>query len=125
MRDFDVVGATLPAVTAAASGHVGAPLSAARQELAVLNAQLEAASQALAAANEPVARLYGLIGDVQRAEQDLIARRNRHDGEIGQWIASGCRGERPFADPDLVAAERTLGEAAENARAARSALPAL
>jgi hypothetical protein len=139
MADHDTAGVDAPeTVSGEAAGHLAviagrgrgtafppsvAPLRGARGELSRLNSLVEAASAELARCNEPVARLNALIGDVQRAEQDLVARRNRYDSEIGHWISSGCRGERPVADPDLVAAERTLGEAAENARAARNALP--
>jgi hypothetical protein len=49
---------------------------------------------------------------------------SRFDGHVGEWIASGCKGERPEVTSSLVAAERELAEKAADARAAKAALPA-
>jgi hypothetical protein len=111
-----------PAATAAASD--GTVLTGARAELVLLNRQIEEASAALKHCAEPVKRLRGLLNDLSRAEQDLITRRARYDAIVGEWIATGCRGDRPPVPPELVAAERELAAATADARAAKTALPA-
>jgi hypothetical protein len=88
----------------------GSALTGARGELLALNHQVGEASAALAKCNAPVERLRQLIADAERAEQDLGARRCRYEAELGDWIAAGCRSDRPPLPPELVAAERELGQ---------------
>lgn len=97
-------------------------LSGPRLELLALNSQLAEASAALARCNQPVGRLQQLIADADRAEQDLGARRCRYESELADWIAAGCRADRPPVPPELVAAERELGQLQVDARAARGAM---
>ena len=75
-------------------------------------------------AGEPAQRLRGQVAELDRAEQEVVTRRARYDGVVGEWIAGGCRGDRPDVPPELIAAERELAEKAPDARAARHALPA-
>ena len=125
--------ATLPTITDNGSRTVvpapsvagNAPtLKGERLDLLRANAAVTAANEDARVASEPVSRLRALADGLSRAEQDLISRRSRYDGVVGEWISTGCRGDRPAVPPELVASERELAEKAADARAARSALPA-
>jgi hypothetical protein len=99
------------------------PLSLHRAQLVELNAQHRAAVEALRRSQEPPRRLHALIDGLQHAEQNLISLQNEHDGEVGSYVANGCKGNRPTPPRELVEAERALAQAAEDARVARHALP--
>jgi hypothetical protein len=88
-----------PAGSPAVSG--GAVLTGARQQLQTLNAQLANARDALHRCAEPVRRLRHLLDDLALAEQDLNSQRSRYDATVGEWIASGCRSDRPPVPANL------------------------
>lgn len=101
-----------------------APISPARDQLAAAIRDLDAVVAELAAAQEPAARLSAVIAEAAELEAERIALRRADEQRLGAWLAGGGEGPRPEPSPATLALEQRLAGLADDAAAARAALPA-
>jgi hypothetical protein len=97
--------------------------SPARAALAKATARLDAANAALAAASEPVNRLFAVESRAVEIETRCKALAKAHSDALAAWIVDGAEGERPSPSPEQLAAEIELAQVAADVIAARKAMP--
>jgi hypothetical protein len=102
------------------------PLSAARNELARLNAAVMVARDELDRANEPEQRLVAVVAELDRAEAELVALHAEDDRILAAWIGGDdFLLARPSPSDATLACELRLRRLRDDAGAARQALPEL
>jgi hypothetical protein len=98
--------------------------SPSRARLAEFNRRVERLEAELDMKRRPQQRLQLIISTEELARADYERHSLRHAADLEEWIATGCRGDRPEPSPELKASEREFGLAAENAKAASTVLSA-
>jgi hypothetical protein len=98
------------------------PASPARSILAQAIAETKAASDSLALAEAPVAKLQAIIAAAEQALAQLTERQRDDEAILGDWLAAGGAGERPAPVVQTLSAERRVAELPPDAAAGRRAL---
>jgi hypothetical protein len=100
-----------------------APLSPGRDALRVALDAVRAAQRDFEQADRPVQALNAVIAAAAGADRTLAEHQAKRQRLIGEWLVTGCIGERPVADHAERAAEARAREARQDAAAAEAALP--
>jgi hypothetical protein len=98
--------------------------STARQELAAINREIEAATVVRDEAQRQVDRLSVPVASLDRALSNAAELRAIYDARISRWYADGCPDRRPDEPPDLMALENTVRQLTGDGNASRPALQA-